>query len=30
MILFAKKKKNKYNPKIETVKYLESIDQNKI
>ena len=25
-----KKQKNKYNPKIEKVKYLELIDQNKI
>ena len=25
-----KKQKNKYDPKIETVKYLELIDQNKI
>ena len=25
-----KKQKNKYNPKIETVKYLKLIDQNKI
>ena len=27
---YEKKRKNKYDPKIETVKYFELIDQNKI